>query len=134
MALSGVPEIQGRRHGAELQTALLDAACDELVEQGYDAFTIDAVAVRERPSRAGLYRRCPPKPDPGKAAIASPPIQQSLEIPDTGTIRGGLIAFMRLANGSRAQQGLVLITRLGAFFSDAGTSLTELRRGLVQAR
>lgn len=134
MSLSEVPEPQRRRHGAELQTALLDAAWDELVEQGYDSFTIDAVAVRAHTSRAVLYRRWPTKPDIVKAAIASRAFQQSLEIPDTGTIRGDLIAFMTLANGSRAQQGLVLITRLGAFYSDAGTNLTELRRGLMHAR
>jgi AcrR family transcriptional regulator len=134
MSLEEVPRTPSRRYGAELETALLDAAWDELVEQGYDSFTIDAVAVRAHTSRAVLYRRWPTKPDLVKAAIASRAFQQSLDIPDTGTIRGDLIAFMKVANGSRAQQGMVLITRLGAFYSDAGTNLTELRRGLMQAR
>ena len=35
-----------RRHGEELEHALLDAAWAELVENGYPTFTIDAVCAR----------------------------------------------------------------------------------------
>jgi AcrR family transcriptional regulator len=134
MSLSVGSSAQRRRHGAELQKALLDAAWEELVEGGYDSFAIDAVAARAHTSRAVLYRRWPTKQDLVKAAIASRGFQQAIEIPDTGTLRGDLIEFMNQANGSRAQKGLVLVTRLGAFYSDTGTNLADLRQGLVHAR
>jgi AcrR family transcriptional regulator len=134
MSLSAGSSVQRRRHGAELQKVLLDAAWEELVEGGYDSFTIDAVAVRAHTSRAVLYRRWPTKQDLVKAAIASRGFQQTIEIPDTGTLRGDLIEFMNQANGSRAQKGLALVTRLGAFYNDTGTNIADLRQGLVHAR
>jgi AcrR family transcriptional regulator len=134
MSLSEAPLVPQRRHGAELENALLEAAWDELTDRGYDSFTIDAVAVRAHTSRAVLYRRWPTKQDLVKAAIAGRGFQQTLEIPDTGSLRGDLIEFMNLANGSRAQKGLVLVTRLGAFYSDTGANLTDLRSGLMQVR
>jgi AcrR family transcriptional regulator len=134
MSLREGPSAQRRRHGAELQTALLDAAWEELVERGYDSFTIDAVAARAHTSRAVLYRRWPTKQDLVKAAIRSRGFEQTIEIADTGTLRGDLIEFMNQANGSRAQKGLALVTRLGAFYSDTGTNLADLRQGLVRAR
>ncbi len=123
-----------RRYGKELEDALLDAGWEELVEKGYDAFTIESVAERAQTSRNVLYRRWPTKQELVKAAIASRGFQQTIEIPDTGSLRGDLIEFMTKANGSRAQKGLALVTRLGAFYSDTGTNLAGLRQGLVQAR
>ncbi|MDM4762990.1 TetR/AcrR family transcriptional regulator [Galbitalea sp. SE-J8] len=123
-----------RRYGKELENALLDAAWDELVGKGYDAFTIESVAERAQTSRNVLYRRWPTKQDLVKAAIASRGFQQAIEIPDTGTLRGDLLEFMNAANGSRAQKGLALVTRLGAFYSDTGSNLADLRKGLVQIR
>jgi AcrR family transcriptional regulator len=123
-----------RRYGKELENALLDAGWDELVEKGYDAFTIESVAERAQTSRNVLYRRWPTKQDLVKAAIASRGFQQTIEIPDTGSLRGDLIEFMNTANGSRAQKGLALVTRLGAFYSDTGSNLADLRKGLVRIR
>lgn len=134
MSLIEPPVVQRRRRGAELEAALLDAAWAELAERGYDSFTIDAVAARARTSRAVLYRRWPTKPDLVKAAIGSRGFESTAEIPDTGTLRGDLIEFMTKANGSRAQRGLVLVTRLGAFYSDTGTNLVGLREGFLQGR
>ena len=43
---------QTRRHGAELEAAILDAAWEQLVAEGYEHFTIDAVAARAQIGRA----------------------------------------------------------------------------------
>ncbi|AYG04036.1 TetR/AcrR family transcriptional regulator [Gryllotalpicola protaetiae] len=134
MLLSGNPSVQRRRKGAELDAALLDAAWDELVERGYDAFTMDAVASRAQAARTVLYRRWSTKQDLVKAAIRNRGFQQTIEVPDTGSLRGDLIQFMNNANGSRAQKGIALLSRLGALYSDTGTNLGELRQGLVEAR
>ena len=40
---------------AALEAALLDAAWEELVDKGYDHFTIQSVAERARTSRAFAY-------------------------------------------------------------------------------
>lgn len=133
MSLTEDAQTQRRRHGAELEKALLDAAWDELADRGYDAFTIDAVAVRAHTSRAVLYRRWSTKQELVRAAIESR-VEQTIDIPDTGSLRGDLVEFMISANGSRAQKGLAIATRLGAFYGDAATTPADLRKGLVRVR
>lgn len=123
-----------RRYGKELEDALLDAAWEEVVAKGYDDFTIEAVAERARTSRNVLYRRWPTKPELVKAAIRSRGVQQTLETPDTGSLREDLIEFIATANGPRAQKGLALLARLGAFYTETGASLASLRSGLGKAR
>ena len=50
-----------RRRGDVLEAALLDSAWEEIVEKGYDRFTIESVAERARTSRDVIYRRWPGK-------------------------------------------------------------------------
>lgn len=134
MCLAEKPPTPRRRYGKELEDALLDAAWEELVAKGYDAFTIESVAERARTSRNVLYRRWPTKQELVMAAIRSRGFHQTLETPDTGSLRGDLIAFVNAANGSRAQKGLALLTRLGAFYTDTGANLAGLREGLAHSR
>ena len=49
MSLMEEGRVPQRRRGVTLENALLDAAWDELVEKGYDAFTIESVAAVHRP-------------------------------------------------------------------------------------
>ena len=50
-----------RRHGAELEAAVLDAAWDALIEVGYAHLTMGGVAERAQTSEPVLYRRWPNK-------------------------------------------------------------------------
>jgi AcrR family transcriptional regulator len=49
--------VRRRRHGKQLESALLAAAWEELVEVGYAHLTMESIAVRVRTSEAVLYRR-----------------------------------------------------------------------------
>jgi AcrR family transcriptional regulator len=85
---------QPRRRGPVLEEAILDATLAELAEVGYPNLTMERVATRARASKASIYSRWPGRmelvmdvfyhlmPDPG-----SPP--------DTGTLRGDLLASLR---------------------------------------
>lgn len=79
------PRVEGDR---ELE--ILGAALDVLADVGYDRLTMDAVAARARASKATLYRRWNTKAALVVDAICAQkePVQQ----PDTGTLRGDLIA------------------------------------------
>jgi AcrR family transcriptional regulator len=46
-----------RRRGDALDAAIRDAACTELAEVGYAAFSMESVAARARTGKASLYRR-----------------------------------------------------------------------------
>jgi AcrR family transcriptional regulator len=122
---------QRRRRGAELESALLDAAWDELVENGYGAFTIDAVAHRAGTSRPVLYRRWPSKPELVRAAVAHVGRRDQMAPPDTGSLRGDMLAAMRFANAERIGFTALLTAYLGGYFQETGTSPADLRDVLM---
>jgi AcrR family transcriptional regulator len=115
-----------RRRGEALESALLDAVWAELADRGYDELTIDAVATRAQTSRAVLYRRWPGKPELVLAALVHQAKTEAVAIPDTGSLRGDVVALLREANKVRPRLVTQLLTRLGAFYTDAGTNLAEL--------
>jgi AcrR family transcriptional regulator len=116
-----------RRRGPALQEALLDAAWTELTERGYDDMTIDAVAVRAGTSRAVLYRRWPNKQELVLAVLAHQVGKDVVVTPDTGTLRGDVIALLQQANKLRVGLVALLLTRLGGFYQQTGSSLADLR-------
>lgn len=120
-----------RRRGVALEEALLDATWEELVEKGYDGLTIEAVADRAQTSRAVIYRRWPTKPDLVLAALAHQRKKERIEVPDTGSVREDLIEVLRRLGLSRARLGIAVAIRMGGYFSDTGSSMTELRAMFV---
>jgi AcrR family transcriptional regulator len=92
-----------RRHGKALERALLDAAWDEMVEGGYAAFTMDAVAARADTSRPVLYRRWSDKHELVRAAVVHALDRDVITIPDTGSLRGDTIALMKIINETRVE-------------------------------
>ncbi|QLL10160.1 TetR/AcrR family transcriptional regulator [Mycobacterium vicinigordonae] len=115
-----------RRRGEVLERALLDAAWDELAESGYDDLTIDAVANRAGTSRAVLYRRWPNKQDLMLAALVHRAKSDVVAAPDTGSLRGDMLALLRRANEVRYRLATLVFTRLGGYYREADTNLAEL--------
>ena len=124
--------VRRRRHGEELESALLQAAWDELVAVGYANLTMESVAVRGRTGVAVLYRRWPNKDVLVIAAIERYRASHPVELPDTGTLRGDLIALL---NGmGRAQAGFFVIamaTALSGLRTESGLSLAEVREKVL---
>ncbi len=124
-----------RRRGAALESALLDAAWDELAEKGYDAFTIESVAKRAQTARAVIYRRWSSKPELVRAAIARRARSDEVAVPDTGSLRGDLIEALRGASERRAPLlGVFLSARTGGFFADTDASFSDLREEFLAGR
>jgi AcrR family transcriptional regulator len=121
---AGVPQ---RRRGQALEEALLDAAWAELTERGYDDLTIDAVAVRAGTSRAVLYRRWTNKQQLVLAALQHEAAKDVVTAPDTGSLRGDVIALIQQANKVRVGLVAQLLTQLGGFYQQTGSSLDDLR-------
>ena len=135
MSLTEGAPVPQRRRGAALESALLDAAWDELVEKGYDAFTIESVAERAHTARAVIYRRWPTKPDVVRAAIAGRGLRETVAVPDTGSLRGDLVELLRATNQRRAPLlGILLSARLDAFYAETGASFADLRDDLLTGR
>ncbi|GAB2665526.1 TetR/AcrR family transcriptional regulator [Gordonia jinhuaensis] len=83
-----------RRRGSELATAILDAAVEEVEENGYAGTTFEAVARRAETSKSVLYRRWPTKPEMVIAAMIHRGTR-SVPLSDTGSLRGDMLAALR---------------------------------------
>jgi AcrR family transcriptional regulator len=92
--------IPKRRHGTELESAILNAAWDELARTGYGGLTIEAVAERAGTSKTVLYRRWASKPELVIATIRSHRPIISGDVPNTGTLRGDVIALLERMTAS----------------------------------
>ncbi|HEX2733312.1 MAG TPA: TetR/AcrR family transcriptional regulator [Polyangiaceae bacterium] len=123
-----------RRIGVELDHALLDAGWQQLVEEGYAAFTMDAVAARAGTSRAVLYRRWANKHELVRAVVAHIMRPDELTLADTGTLRGDTIAMLKLANRTRLELVTAMTVHLGGYYQETGTSPTDLRKTLFPNR
>jgi len=88
------PRVEGER-----EEQILDASVRLLLELGYDRLTLDAVALEARASKATLYRRWRGKADLVVDAIARTKRCAEAVDPDTGTLRGDLMALACCAGG-----------------------------------
>jgi AcrR family transcriptional regulator len=94
--------VRRRRHGLQLESALLDAAWDELVQVGFASLTMDSVAARAHTGIAVLYRRWANKEQLVLAAIEHYRHVRPVEVPDTGTLRGDMLALLTAMSKARA--------------------------------
>ncbi len=108
-----------RRRGSALEDALLDAAWDELQEAGYAKLTMEGVAQRAGTSRPVLARRWPTRPQLVVAALRRHRPMLSGEIPDTGNLRGDVLAVLRRISARFAELGPETFYGLAAdYFAD----------------
>jgi AcrR family transcriptional regulator len=113
-------DVKTRRRGAALEAALLDAAWDELQAGGYANLTMEAVADRAGTSRAVLYRRWHNRPELVIAAIRRHRPLLSGEVPDTGSLRGDVLALLSRMSDRMAEIGPETVYGvLGDYFADA---------------
>jgi AcrR family transcriptional regulator len=91
---SPLASVRRRRHGAQLQSEILDAAWEELAEVGYARLTMGSVAARAGTSEPVLYRRWANKDQLVYAALKHYGDTRPVAMPDTGTLRGDLLAHL----------------------------------------
>ena len=94
-AAQTTPAPRGRPRDPRRDEAIYDAAIALCAEAGYDGMTLEAVAARAGVSKPTIYRRCPE----GKAQLVAAAIAYQREakprLPDTGNLRGDLLATVR---------------------------------------
>jgi AcrR family transcriptional regulator len=96
----------GRKRDHSRDADILQAAVDVLAETGYEVMTIDMVAARAKAGKATVYRRWASKADlviDAVACMKSGDIDLDT-LPDTGTLRGDLVAMIkphRIEDGER---------------------------------
>lgn len=84
----------GRPRDASRDHVILDAALEVLAESGYAGMTVDMVAARAKAGKATVYRRWPSKAQLVLDAVGRLNSELlDLDLPDTGTLRGDLMAL-----------------------------------------
>ena len=134
---------RGRPRDPQRRQAILEAALALVAEVGYDRTTVDAIATRAGVSKPTLYRRWPHgKPELVADAIRERHAETS-QIPDTGTLRGDLLALVAIQTGQLLDDihlacGLLTALRtspeLSALMQDHVIAEERARFGEVLAR
>lgn len=119
-------QVRRRRRGQRLEAELLETVWNELLEVGFANLTMESVAARARTGVTVLYRRWANKDELVLAAIQDYRNRYLVDIPDTGTLRGDLLAALSIM-GEVGEAGISFFgTVAAAAFSGllAGTGLT----------
>lgn len=98
-----------------------------LTEQGYAGFTYEAIAARAGTSRPVLYRRWPHRDELLLATLQRHWVERPVEVPDTGSLRGDALGFLRNAVAERGRLISLVSVQLADYFRSTGSSYSELR-------
>lgn len=127
--------VRRRRRGPELEAALLDAAWEELTEVGYAKLTMESAASRARTGVAVLYRRWANKDELVLAALEHYLDTHPVDVPETGTLRGDLLAALTAMSEARAGFfAIAVATAFSGLRAGTGFTLAEGRARLIGAQ
>jgi Transcriptional regulator len=116
-----------RRRGPALDEAIFQATLDELAEVGYAKLTMEGIAERAKAGKASLYRRWPTRIELVMDAVYSR-LPDPAAPPDTGTLRGDLLALLRAnAEALAGPAGEALRGLLSEALGDSGV-VARIRR------
>jgi AcrR family transcriptional regulator len=122
---------RSRRRGAALEQALLGAAWDELNTVGYADLTMDGVAARAGTSKTVLYRRWPNRAQLVLAAMRQHGGSIANRPPETGSLRGDVLAVLRHMRNRFKQIGPDTVQGLIAELDYLPPDLFEINPSLV---
>ncbi len=126
----------GRKRDHTRDPEILQAALDVLAETGYDGMTVDLVAARARAGKATLYRRWPSKAELVVDAVAC---MKSMDLdlnalPDTGTLRGDLVAMIKTPTMAEAERKLHIMAGLVSMIARAPEMQEAVQAAIVEPR
>ncbi|GAB6901673.1 TetR/AcrR family transcriptional regulator [Kineosporia succinea] len=138
-AKTAEPARLGRKRDHSRDPEILDAALDVLAEVGYESMTVDMVATRAKAGKATLYRRWSSKADLVVDAIAClkrpvTPDGGPYVPPDTGTLRGDLVAMVKPKVVSDSNRHLKIMLGVTSMLSSEPQLLETLTEIMIKPR
>jgi AcrR family transcriptional regulator len=127
-------EVRHRRRGQELENALLDAAWEELATAGFPGLTMESVAARAKTGVAVLYRRWSNKDDLVLAAVEHYRRTHRVDSPDTGSLRGDLLALLGGFSDGRSVFTAVITAAFAGLLADSGMTPAQVRSRIIADR
>lgn len=126
----------GRKRDHTRDPEILDATLDVLAETGYDGMTLDQVATRARAGKATLYRRWSSKADLVVDAVVCMKKEDLTPsaLPDTGTLRGDLLAMIRPPSIQDAERRLRIMSGVISMVSKQPELREAIQAAMVEPR
>lgn len=126
----------GRRRDHSRDPEILDAALDVLAEVGYEGMTVDMVATRAKAGKATLYRRWPSKAELVIDAVACMKQGEFTpdKLPDTGTLRGDLVAMIKPHSISDGERKLRVMAGVVSMLSRDPELAETVNRAITEPR
>ncbi|MDF2918868.1 TetR/AcrR family transcriptional regulator [Microbacterium sp. NPDC086615] len=126
----------GRKRDRSRDAEILDAALDVLAETGYDGMTIDMVAARARAGKATVYRRWASKEELVLDAVACMKRDdlRARDVPDTGTLRGDLVAMVKPLSIEEGEKKLQVMAGIVSMLSRSPELADAAQTALVAPR
>ena len=126
----------GRKRDHTRDPEILDAALEVLAETGYDGMTIDMVAGRAKAGKATLYRRWASKSELVLDAVAC---MKSTDVdlaspPDTGTLRGDLVALVKTPTIRESERKLKVMAGIVSMIARDPELAAAAQEALVEPR
>ena len=126
----------GRKRDLTRDPEILDATLEVLSETGYDGMTVDMVAARARAGKATVYRRWASKSELVIDAVAC---MKSADIdfdalPDTGTLRGDLVAMIKPHSIEEGAKKLQVMAGLVSMLSKHPELVDAVREAVTEPR
>ena len=130
------PEAQrpGRKRDHTRDPEILQAALEVLAEAGYERMTVEMVAARARAGKATLYRRWPSKGELIIDAVACLRHEELAadRLPDTGSLRGDLVAMIRPQTIGAGQKKMRVMAGVASMLA-LSPELAEAARAAIAA-
>ena len=126
----------GRKRDLTRDPEILAAALEVLAETGFDGMTIDMVAARAKAGKATLYRRWPSKNElviDAVACMKQGDLDQA-HLPDTGTLRGDLVAMIKPRSIEDGEKKMQIMAGLMSMLSAAPELAEAANTALVKPR
>lgn len=126
----------GRKHDHTRDAEILDAALEVLAETGYEGMTIDMVATRAKAGKATLYRRWASKSELVLDAVACMKAKDVdfASPPDTGTLRGDLVAMVKSPTIRESERKLKIMAAIASMIAKDPELATAAREALIEPR
>jgi AcrR family transcriptional regulator len=129
------PAKLGRKRDPSRDGDILDATLEVLAENGYEGMTIDQVAARAKAGKATVYRRWASKAELVIDAVACMKAPVDLDaLPDTGTLRGDLVALIRTPSLQDADRKIKVMAGIVTLLNDEPDLADTAYRAIIEPR
>jgi AcrR family transcriptional regulator len=126
----------GRKRDLTRDPEIMNSALEVLAETGYEGMTIDMVAARAKAGKATIYRRWPSKAELVLDAVACIKMADTApeRLPDTGTLRGDMVAMIKPHSIEDGERKLQIMAGLASLLTSSPELADAVNAAIINPR